>query len=224
LLQRAEASLREAFKALSAEALKDNGRVFMDMARSELAQLKSGAESDLQARQEAISTLVRPLADSLKMVDSKIQDVERGRLEAYSALKQQLTSMAETQRDLQTEAGNLVSALRTPVVRGRWGEIQLGRVVELAGMVEHCDFTQQTTTREGDGVLRPDLVVRLPGGKSVIVDAKAPLAAYLRAIEEKDEGRRTALLADHARQVRAHMTNLGGRPIGVSLNHPPSLW
>jgi len=209
LLEQAEKHFREAFQALSAEALRDNSQSFLNLAKLQLGEFQATANADLESRREAINTLVGPLAESLRQVDVKLQDVEKGRLEAYSELRQQLVGMAATQQQLGVEAGNLVKALRAPSVRGRWGEIQLGRVVEMAGMISHCDFNEQQSTQTENGCLRPDMVVRLPGGKNVVVDAKAPLSAYLEALEATDDETRRELLEKHARQVRDHMTNLG---------------
>lgn len=211
LLEQAERSLRDAFQALSAEALRDNSQAFLNLAKLQLGEFQTTARADLESRREAINTLVGPLAESLRQVDGKLQEVEKDRLEAYSELRQQLAGMAATQQQLGVEAGKLVKALRAPNVRGRWGEIQLGRVVEMAGMVSHCDFNEQQSVQTEDGRLRPDMVVRLPGAKNVVVDAKAPLSAYLEALEAPDDVVRAELLEEHARQVRTHMTMLGSK-------------
>jgi DNA recombination protein RmuC len=190
LLQRAEERLANRFQALSAEALHKNNESFLQLAHTQLA----------------------PIKDSLLKVDRHAEELERARREAYGRLLNQVQSLAEGQEKLRSETGNLVTALRAPHVRGRWGEMQLKRVVELAGMVAHCDFVEQRSTTDEDGrTLRPDLVVRLPGGKNVVVDAKAPLAAYLDALEATDEEIRRAKFADHARQVREHITKLGAK-------------
>jgi DNA recombination protein RmuC len=190
LLQRAEERLANRFQALSAEALHKNNESFLQLAHTQLA----------------------PIKDSLLKVDRHAEELERARREAYGRLLNQVQSLAEGQEKLRSETGNLVTALRAPHVRGRWGEMQLKRVVELAGMVAHCDFVEQRSTTDEDGrTLRPDLVVRLPGGKNVVVDAKAPLAAYLDGLEATDEEIRRAKFADHARQVREHITKLGAK-------------
>jgi DNA recombination protein RmuC len=212
LLQRAETSLREAFASLSAEALRQNNQSFLALAQTKLGEFQQSASSDLERRQQAVGDLVRPIQESLARVDGKLQEVEKERVASYAGLVEQVRAMAQTQQALHAETGNLVKALRAPQVRGRWGEIQLRRVVEMAGMLDYCDFEEQASVEGDDGRLRPDLVVRLPGGKTVVVDAKAPLAAYLDAVDgTMDEGARELLLKDHARQVREHMIGLGSK-------------
>lgn len=201
---------RDAFAALSAEALRRNNESFLQLAQTKLGELHRSAAGDLDARRRAVDELVRPLRESLARVDGTLHEVELARTGAYAALHEQVKSMAEAQRRLHAETGNLVKALRAPSVRGRWGEMQLRRVVEMAGMMEYCDFEEQATVGCADGQLRPDLVVRLPGGKTVVVDAKAPLAAYLDAVDGP-EGEREPRLRDHARQVRDHIVRLGGK-------------
>jgi len=208
LLDDARARLSDAFKALSSEVLQSSSRSFLELARTSLEKYQEGAKGDLEKRQQAIAELVAPVRESLQRFDAKIGEIEKGRVEAYSSLTQQVRSLAEGQQALRSEASNLVKALRAPQVRGRWGEVQLRRVVELAGMVNYCDFTEQETVSSEAGRLRPDLVVHLPGGKSVVVDAKAPLAAYLDAVEAPDEPTRLRKLAEHARQVRDHVLAL----------------
>ncbi|MGH7498745.1 MAG: DNA recombination protein RmuC [Gemmatimonadales bacterium] len=204
--------LRETFSALSAEALRQNNESFLQLARSRLGEFQQRAWSDLEKRQHAVDELVRPIHEALARVDGKIQEVEKERIASYAGLVEQVKAMALTQQALQAETGNLVKALRAPHVRGRWGEIQLRRVVEMAGMLDYCDFLEQTSVLGEQGRLRPDLIVRLPGGKTVIVDAKAPLAAYLDAVDGNlDDGARERLLQDHARQVRDHMVGLGSK-------------
>ena len=212
LLDRAAEALRESFQALAAEALKSNNQSFLQLAKTSLEKFQSEAKGDLEARQKAVETLVAPIKESLNKVDSQIQQIEKERSRAYGTLTEQVQSLIGTQKALQSETGNLVKALRTPSVRGRWGEIQLKRVVEMAGMLSYCDFSEQetTTTSEGRGQ-RPDLIVKLPGGKIVVVDAKTPLEAYLNAVESNDDEARRSYMEDHARQVRNHMTKLGAK-------------
>jgi DNA recombination protein RmuC len=203
--------LQNAFKALAADALKNNNSSFLQTAQETLKRFQSDARGDLDARQKAVADLVAPVRDSLSKVDAQIQQMEVARSEAYGDLKAQVQSLITTQSELRHETGNLVRALRTPNVRGRWGEIQLRRVVEIAGMVSYCDFAEQETITGEGGRLRPDLVVKLPGGKSVVVDAKTPLQAFLEAFETNDEEARRTLLATHARQVRDHMKTLSAK-------------
>jgi DNA recombination protein RmuC len=210
-----------AFKALSADALARNNQAFLELARATLAQTQEAARGDLEMRQQAIVELVAPVRNSLDKVDSKIQELEKARAGAYAALNEQVRGLAETQSQLRAETGKLVTALRTPGVRGRWGEIQLRRVVEMAGMLDHCDFVTQTSVASEEGRLRPDLLVRLPAGKIIVVDAKTPLDGYLQAIEAPDEQTRKARLADHARQVRAHLTALGRKSYWEQFEHAP---
>jgi DNA recombination protein RmuC len=204
------AGLRDAFAALSAEALRRNNESFLQLAETKLGEFQQTAAVDLDARRKAVDALVRPIRDSLDRVDGKLQEAELARTGAYAALLEQVKAMAQTQHRLHAETGNLVKALRAPTVRGRWGEMQLRRVVEMAGMLDYCDFEEQATVTTADGQLRPDLIVRLPGGKTVVVDAKAPLAAYLDALDGPDADRELRL-KDHARQVRDHIVRLAGK-------------
>jgi DNA recombination protein RmuC len=208
LLDNAQASLADAFRALAADSLRANNQQFIDLAKSQFETLQQAARGDLEKRQLGIQQLVEPMRESLEKVQARIGEIENSRIGAYSQLLEQVSSLALGQADLKRETGNLVGALRRPSVRGRWGELQLKRVVELAGMLDRVDFIQQpqVTTEAGD--LRPDLLVRLPGGKSLIVDAKAPLEAYLESLELTDETQRAAKLADHARQIRDHIAKL----------------
>ena len=209
LLRGAEQQLREAFASLSAEALRRNNQSFIELARASLGEFQKGASGELESRQKAIADLVQPIRDQLQLVGSRIEEVEKQRIGHYASLSEQVRALADTQLRLQAETGNLVKALRAPSVRGRWGEIQLRRVVELAGMLAYCDFEEQRVASTDDGRFRPDVVVRLPGGKQVVIDAKAPLTSYLEGLEAADDAAREAHLRDHARQVRTHMMKLG---------------
>jgi len=210
-----------AFKALSSDALARNNQAFLDLARAALAETQLAARGDLALRQQAIGEMVAPVRASLDKVDSKIQELEKARSGAYAALQEQVRSLLETQSQLRAETGRLVTALRSPGVRGHWGEMQLRRVVEMAGMLDHCDFVTQAVAASEDARIRPDLVVRLPAGKTIVVDAKTPLEAYLAAIEAPDENGRKARFASHARQVRAHLMALGRKSYWEQFDHAP---
>ncbi|MCC7440016.1 MAG: DNA recombination protein RmuC [Bdellovibrionales bacterium] len=224
LLNEAQVRLADAFKALSAEALRHNNQSFMDLAKATLSKFQETAKGDLEKRQQAVDELVKPIRETLEKVQGRMQDMEKDRVGAYEGLKQQIISLADSERQLRTETSRLTQALKSSTVRGRWGEIQLKRVVEMAGMLEHCDFTQQETTTDDEGSrLRPDLIVRLPGGQSIVVDAKAPLAAFLEAMETGDEDIRQAKLLDHAKAIRAHATSLGKKAYWAQFERAPEL-
>jgi len=211
VINEAQRKLADAFKALAAEALKSNNQSFLELAKATLETFQEAAKGDLEKRQQAIHELVKPVKESLDKVDSKINELEKARSGAYQGLTEQVRSLMETQQQLRSETSNLVKALRRPEIRGRWGEIQLKRAVELAGMLPHCDFYEQPSTDTEEGRLRPDMVVRLPGNFNIVVDSKAPLDAYLDAVEAPDDETRKQKLADHARQVRTHITALARR-------------
>ncbi len=208
LLNDAREKLTESFKALSSDALKSSNTAFLELANNTLQKFHESAKGDLEKRQGAIEQMVKPVGESLRRFDSKIQALEKERTGAYEGLNEQVKALLETQMQLRSETSKLVKALGTPHVRGRWGEIQLKRVVEIAGMLDYCDFKRQESIETEDGRLRPDLIVKLPGGKQIVVDAKAPLAGYLEAIEAVDEETRLARLDDHARHIRTHMRAL----------------
>lgn len=211
LFRQNQQQLEQAFKALSAEALNANNRSFLDLAQTRLEQSQAEAKGDLTNRQQAINQLVKPLQEALLKVDSRIGQLEQARSGAYARLDEQLKTLMESQRNLDRETGNLVKALRAPSVRGRWGEMQLRRVVEMAGMLNHCDFEEQQTANSESGRLRPDMIIRLPNGRNIVVDAKAPLAGYLESLEATDEVLQRKHLADHARQVRDHLAKLSAK-------------
>jgi len=211
ILQRSIDSLKETFAALSAEALSHNNLQFVRMAEVHLKQATTEASGDLTRRQQAIDALVSPLRESLSQVEGQLQSVERERIGAYQSLIEQVGTMRQTSEQLKLETSQLVTALRAPQVRGRWGEMQLRRVVEAAGMVEHCDFSEQVTVLTADGPLRPDVIVRLAGGKQVVVDAKVAFGGYLEAMEARDTSTRAERLKAHARHLRGHIDQLSAK-------------
>lgn len=221
LLEDAERKLADRFRALSADALTRNNEAFLELARNALGQQHELAKGDLEARTREIDGIVRPLKESLDKVDHRIGELEKERAHAYGTLTQQVRSLAETQQLLQSETQNLVRALRAPQVRGRWGEIQLKRVVEMAGMLEHCDFVEQHTISDQDGRLRPDMIIRLPNDRSIVVDSKAPLQAYLDAVDATDDATRNDLLRQHAQQIRTHIRKLSEKAYWERLEATP---
>jgi len=211
LLEEAQVRLSQTFKALSADALSANNQSFLDLAKSTLEKFQESAKTDLTNRQKAIGEMLTPVQQALNKVDVKLVDLEKERVGAYQVLRNQVSELVNSQKELRQETSNLVKALRTPSVRGQWGEMQLKRVVEMAGMVAYCDFAEQVSVDGENGRLRPDMVVNLPGGKKIIVDAKAPLSAYLEALEAQDDEVRSEKLGEHARQVRTHIKALSQR-------------
>ncbi len=207
-LEQSEIRLTDTFKALSGDALKSNNEAFLQLARTTLDKYQDGAKSDLEQKRKDVESVVKPISESLEKVNTQIQELEKMRRQDYGGLTQHLETLRAQAEALSSETRNLGNALRKPIVRGRWGEIQLERVVEMAGMLDHCDFHRQVTTDGDDGRLRPDLTVHLPGGKTIVIDAKAPLEAYLSAVEAKDEATAKEFMKNHARQVRVHVAKL----------------
>ncbi|HEV3416686.1 MAG TPA: DNA recombination protein RmuC [Pirellulales bacterium] len=220
LLGDAEQKLTNAFKALAAEALSSNNQSFLNLANTTLEKFQASAKDDLEKRHLAIGAIVEPVKLSLDKVDAKIQALEANRAGAYAGLTQQIHALIENEKQLRAETAGLVKALRAPNVRGRWGEIQLKRVVELAGMLEHCDFHEQVSETTEEGRLRPDMVVHLPGGVNIVVDAKAPLAAYLEALEATDDQMRLQKMKEHARQVQSHVASLSKKSYWEQFQSP----
>ena len=222
VLEDGKAAIGETMKALAADALASNQESFLQLAKGQLEQLQQKTTQDLEQRKQAVEHLVSPIKESLAKVDGKLQELEVARTRAYSELSTQVKHLADTQTQLRDETGNLVSALRDrPNVRGRWGEIQLRRVVEMAGMLEHCDFETQAHVATEDGRLRPDLVVKLPGGGSIVVDAKFTGQAFLESIDCRDEDDRVAKLRDHARQLRDQLTKLAAKNYWSQFDRSP---
>jgi len=220
-VQEAQQRLGESFRALSAEALQSNNQAFLDLARTTLEKYQDGARTDLDSRQKAIDELVKPLKQSLERVESGVHEIEKTRASAYAGLTEQIGGLLQTQAQLRTEAHNLARALRSPAVRGRWGEMQLRRVVELAGMIDYCDFEEQPVVNSPDGQFRPDLVIHLPSRRDIVVDAKVSLAAYLESLDAPDEDTRAARLREHAAQVRAHLVKLSARKYWNQFDNSP---
>jgi DNA recombination protein RmuC len=216
VMRSARRDLRDTVKAMAAEALHANNAAFLDLARASFNGLQKDAAHDLATRQKAIDGLVQPMLDALKQVDAKLAQADRERVQAYTRLAEQVSALGQS-------ANTLSRAMRTPAVRGRWGEMQLRRVVEMAGMLQRCDFDEQPGLQGENGRLRPDLIVNLPGGKQIVVDAKAPLDAFLDAQEAPDEESRAAKLQAHARQVRDHMDRLGSKAYWEQLGDSPEL-
>ena len=208
IVAQAEQKFREAFGTLAAEALRNNNSSFLEQAKSALGKFQSEAQGDLDLRKQAVEHLVAPIHEKLGEFDQQVRRLEEVRAAAYGELKTQVASLANTQERLRDETGNLVKALRAPAVRGRWGEIQLRRVIEMAGMLSYCDFVEQQTVQGDDRRIRPDVIVKLPGGKTIVVDAKTPLQAYLDAHESPTDEIRRSKLELHAAQVREHMRQL----------------
>src|SRR5260221_3371100 len=213
--------LSEKFKALSRDALKDNNQSFLELARATLEKFQTGAKGDLELRQQAIDEMVKPLKESLEKVDGKIGEMEKARAGAYAELREQVRALATSQLQLQSETGNLVKALRTPHIRGRWGEIQLRRVVELSGMLQYCDFTEQETVAGEDARIRPDVIVRLPGNRTLVIDAKVPFDAFYESISATDDGVRLERAKDHARLVRGHIGALSKKSYWETVQPTP---
>jgi len=211
LLLSAREELSNSFKALSSEVLASSNKSFLQLARAAFGEVQEKAHKELELKRQSIDELVKPLQQSLTKVDEQMRLIEKERSTAYAGLREQLKAMAETQVHLHSETSNLVKALRTPNVRGRWGEIQLRRVVEMAGMLEYCDFIEQQSATGEEGRLRPDMIIKLPNQKNIVVDSKAALLAYLEAIETTDEETKRAKMQEHARQIRAHLNKLAAK-------------
>lgn len=221
LIDHTRQELVGSFQALSGEALKQNNEAFLKLAAVSFEALQIKAEGDLVQRQHAVDALVRPLQESLQRYDEQLRFLEQSRQSAYGGLDQHLRSLAESQQRLQQETGNLVKALRAPTVRGQWGELTLKRVAELAGMVDHCDFAEQLSVTGDEGRFRPDMVVQLPGGRQIIVDAKTVLSAYLDAHEAQNEAQQMEALRRHAAQVKSRMDELSLKAYWTQFDRAP---
>lgn len=220
-LARAEQHLAGVFEQLARRSLQDNSRTFLDLARENLEVHRSQAQGDLKAREQAIEALVAPIREALQRTERQISAIEKERHEAFGNLRGMLESIGVSQQTLAAETRNLVTALRRPEVRGQWGEMTLRRLVELAGMVEHCDFTEQAHTATTEGALRPDMIVHLAEGRQLVVDVKTPLDAYLAAVEAADDATREAALQRHARKVRERVRELAAKAYWSQFERSP---
>jgi len=223
LLEATEGRLREAFASLSSDALQRNNESFLQLARASLGELRQAATADLEGRHKALESIVQPLRESLTRVDTKLQEVEKGRVSTQAQLGEQMRALTQAQQMLQSETSRLSRALRSPNIRGQWGELQLRRVLENAGLVEGSHYELKESIQTDDGRLTPDAVVKLPGGKNVVLDAKVPLSAYLEAAETDDAARREAKMQDHARQVKDHITRLANKGYWAHFQPAPDI-
>ena len=222
LLEQARDQLKESFQALSAEALSKNNADFLNLARSTLEKYQQGAKGDLEKRQEAIHKTVEPVGLALKAFNERVEKIEERRTQTDAGLKQQLQQLAESQVQLSKTTGSLVQALRAPQVRGQWGEMQLRRTVEMAGMVNRVDFLEQASVETGEGQRqRPDMLINLPNGRQVVVDSKVPLAAYLDALQSDDPDRQKERMVAHARHIREHIKGLSAKSYWTQFENAP---
>lgn len=220
-LEKAREKLAETFGALSNEALKANSVEFLKLAKENLKQYQMQAQNELNQKEKSFENLVKPIKETLEKTEKQIRQMEHERKEAHGALTQHLQTMMEAHQALQGETRNLVNALRRPEVRGQWGELTLKRLAELAGMVEHCDFYEQEHTSTGEGAFRPDMVVRMPGGREIVVDVKTPLDAYISAVETTDETLRTQHLQRHTKNVRERVKELSSKAYWSQFKQSP---
>jgi DNA recombination protein RmuC len=221
MLEQSEARLRAAFDSLAGETLRSNSEMFLQVARETLGRDQQVAQSSLKERETAIAQLVEPIRAALQKTEAQVEALERERRDAFSTLRTQIETLANGQTLLQRETRNLVTALRRPEVRGRWGELTLRRLVELAGMAEHCDFTEQVSVATEDGALRPDLVVHMPESRNLVVDVKAPLDAYLEALEAVTDETRQIAMKRHGQQVETRVRQLASKNYWAQFEHSP---
>jgi len=216
-----ETQLRNAFATLSTEALQQNNRQFLDLAQEKMQQFSMSSKLELKAREEAVDALIKPIRETLENTTKQIRSMEQDRIKSHADLNRHLESLLSSQQQLQGETRNLVNALRRPEVRGQWGEMTLKRLVELSGMVAHCDFYEQAHVQGENGALRPDMIIRMPGERIVIVDVKTPLDAYLNATEAADEATRATQLDRHTRNVRERIQELAGKAYWQQFEQSP---
>ncbi|UCH53413.1 MAG: DNA recombination protein RmuC [Pseudomonadota bacterium] len=213
--------LQQTFSVLSQQALRENNQAFLQLAQESLKQFHIQAKGELEGREKAVENLVKPIREALEKTEQQMRLMESERQKAYGSLHKHLESMAQAQQQLQGETRNLVQALRRPEVRGQWGEMTLKRLVELAGMVEHCDFFEQVQLDTAEGRMRPDMIVRMPGGREIVVDVKTPLDAYLNAIEAPDDESRRRHFEHHARKVRERVRELASKSYWGQFTNAP---
>jgi DNA recombination protein RmuC len=221
LIEDSKKTLLDTFRALSSESLKSNNQAFIELASQSFEKLNQQSKSELEKRQQQIETTVKPIQETLNKFDLKLNEVERTRLEAYSGITEQFNFMKDTQDRLRLETSNLVKALRAPQVRGRWGELQLKRVVEMAGMLDHCDFFEQVSVGDEGSRLRPDMVVRLPGNKNIVVDSKAVISSYMESAQAEDDVTKREKLLDHSRHISERVTELSKKSYWDQFENSP---
>ena len=220
-LEQARIQMEHTFRSLSSQALKNNNEEFLKLANENLKQFQNNAKNDLTEKEKAIETLIKPIKDALVKSEQQIHAIEKDRKHAYGALQQHLETMTLNQSALQNETRNLVQALRRPEVRGQWGEMTLKRLAELAGMVEHCDFVTQESVQSEDGLQRPDMIVRMPDGREIVVDVKTPLDAYLTAVEASTDEEREIALQRHCKNVKQRVNELASKAYWNQLKNTP---
>jgi DNA recombination protein RmuC len=222
LLEEAKTNLQDSFKALSSEALSKNNESFLNLAKTTLEKYQEGAKGDLEKRQQAINKTVEPVGEALKVFNDRVSQIEARRTETDASLQQQLKQLAESQLQLSRTTGSLVQALRAPQVRGQWGEMQLRRTVEMAGMINYCDFEEQASVETDEGQRqRPDMLIRLPNERVVVVDSKVPLAAYLDALQSEDPDHQKERMVAHARHIRDHIKGLSAKSYWAQFDNAP---
>ncbi|MEW4982681.1 MAG: DNA recombination protein RmuC [Cycloclasticus sp.] len=214
-------SFRDSFAALSGQALRENNEEFLKLARENFSKQQNTAESRLTEKEKAFSDMVSPIKEILKQTDEQLKKLEADRQQTYGSISQYLQNMTETQHQLQSETRNLVQALRRPEVRGQWGELTLKRLAELAGLVEHCDFFEQENLNTAEGAMRPDMIIRMPDQRDIVVDAKTPLDAYLTATEQSNDAERKNHLLRHAKQVRDRVKELSKKAYWSQFKNTP---
>jgi len=213
--------LSETFASLSGQALKNNTEQFLNLAQEKLKQFNIEAQGNLEKKEQAIEHIIKPIKEALEKTEKQLRNIEHERKEAYGSISKHLESMTQTQQMLHGETRNLAQALRRPEVRGQWGELTLKRLVELAGMAPHCDFYEQEHTQTDEGAIRPDMIIRMPGGREIVVDVKTPLDAYLSAVEASDDKSRDQHLHHHARKVRERIRELASKSYWSQFKNSP---